>query len=244
MRNGTGAFVSAALAVMTGAAAPIVFASAAGAQAASDPVILGGPAQAEQIRRSVAACPSLATTLSALKRSGKFRQIRVSTEEETGRHGPFRAIAAGDEIILADTWLEAQNVPFFDVRTEGEILPDNLCFGLGHLSEHLASPVSTAAESMDSYVAARLMAESKAFVRGWSYVVEAARIQNKGKTITPAQVAGLLMNLRYRFAFMRAMEPEEGLKLSFLADGGIADTDANLAAIKAALEHASIADLQ
>jgi hypothetical protein len=213
---------------------------------ARDFKIVGNTEQTQQIEQSLAACPSLGERLDALSKSAGFQQIRVSTADETKKTGPFLAVAAGNEIIVADSWLALQNQPYFDVRHAGEILPDNLCFDLGHLSDHIAhpAPMSPSGTDLKSWVDQRLKAESLAFIRGWPFVLEAARAKNNGQPLTPAQFADLLLNLRYRFAFLQAMKSQTAPRLSILPDGSIPETDANVAAIQAALSHSSIADLQ
>ena len=208
--------------------------------------IVGTSNQAQQIEQSLAACPSLAKTLDDLTRSAGLTQIRITTSDETKKIGPFLAAVSGDEILLAADWLELQKQPFFDVRRAGEILPDNLCFDLGHLADHVANPPVPPGRGGDiqTYVDKRIKVEARAFLRAWPYVIEAARIKNAGKALNGQQVAELLLNLRYRFAFMRALDAKDGQKITILADGSIPETEESVAAIAAAISHSSIADLQ
>ncbi len=207
--------------------------------------IIGNSDQTQQIDKSLAACQNLGATLDRLARSAGFEQIRVTTSVETKRTGPFLAAVSGSEIIVAADWLTLQSQPYSDVRREGEILPDNLCFDFGHLSDHIAHPISPpTGTDVNAWLKERMNAESRAFLRGWPFVLEAARAKNNGKPLGPAQIGGLLINLRYRFAFLQAMAPNSSPKLSILSDGSIPETDANVAAVSAALSHSTIADLQ
>jgi hypothetical protein len=213
---------------------------------AHDFKIVGNSDQVRQIEQSLSNCPSLSTTLDGLTKSANFQQIRVTTPDETKSKGPFLAEVAGNEIVVADTWLSQQNTPIYDVRQAGEILPDNLCFDLGHLSDHIAHPSSMTptGPDMGAWVDARLKAESLAFIRAWPFVLEAARAKNNGKQLSVAQLGALFINLRYRFVFLKAMAPSATPKLTVLPDGSIPETDANVAAIQAVLAHSPIADLQ
>ncbi|WP_454887271.1 hypothetical protein [Sphingomonas oryzagri] len=145
--------------------------------------IIGDEDQTKQIEQSLSSCPSLTSKLDGLAKMGGFRQIRVTTSDETKRSGPFLAIASTSEISVAADWLLQQRVPYFDVRHQGEILPDNLCFDLGHLADHVANPVTQTPSALGlmAMVEERLRAESKAYLRAWPYVLEAASRQNGGK---------------------------------------------------------------
>lgn len=234
--------VQAVIAAVSAATLALSFSTAAQPH---DFKIIGNSDQTQQIEQSLAACPSLGATLDGLTKSVGFQQIRVTTSDETKRSGPFLAAVSGSEIIVAADWLAQQNQPYFDVRHEGEILPDNLCFDFGHLSDHVAHPVSPpTGPDINAWVKERLNAESRAFLRGWPFVLEAARAKNSGRPLSQAQIGDLLINLRYRFAFLQALAPNVTLKLSITADGSIPETDANIAAIAAVLSRSSIADLQ
>ena len=202
--------------------------------------------QSTQIQQSLASCPSLRTSLDGLASSGKLTRIRVTTQEETRRSGPFSAVATNGEILVTSDWLEAQRHPYSDVRKEGEILPDNLCFGLGHLADHMtaeAAPPVTA-QNIASVIQGRLNKEARAYIHGWAYVLEAATAKNGGAPLSAAQIGDLLLNLRYRFAFLQAMDSRATPRLTILAGGVIPDTEQNVAAVSAALSHSTVADIQ
>ena len=214
---------------------------------ARDFKIVGNADQTLQIEQSLAVCPSLDTKFNSLVKSAGFQQIRVTTPDETKRVGPFLAAISGNEIIVTADWLAQQSVPYFDVRHAGEILPDNLCFDLGHLSDHVAHPEALTPRglaNMQTWLTERLKAESRACIRGWPFVLEAARVKNGERPLTGAQIGNLIINLRYRFAFVQAIAATANPKLVILPNGDIPETDANIAAIGAVLSHSSVADLE
>jgi hypothetical protein len=208
--------------------------------------IAGSAEQQQQLKQSLSSCPSLAVTLDRLAKDGAFTGIRVETSEQTHRAGPFQAAVSGKEIVLTAQWLAAQSQPYFDVRIQNEILPDNLCFGLGHLADHLAHPTAppSGSASMQEWLNAKLASEASAFIKGWSYVREAALAKNGGKSFTVAQSGSLMLNLRYRFAFIKAWDKGANPRLVILPDASIPPDRNNISAIVEALKTSTIADLQ
>jgi hypothetical protein len=219
---------------------------------ASDFKIVGNVDEISQIQQSLAACQSLDDKLDRLEKSGKFHRIRVTTEDETKQKGPFLAAVSGKDIIITADWLAQQSKPYFDVRYNGEMLPDNLCFALGHLSDHLENPISPPRaidfqigleEQAKAWLEERLKAESRAYLRAWPFVLEAALVKN-GRPLDIRQSTHLVLNLRYRFAFFEAMDPKANPRLFLSAEGNIPETDANVASIALILSRSTIADLE
>jgi len=85
--------------------------------------VVGTPDQQQQVQASLQSCPSLKASLEKAVTSGLFADIHIVPRSEVRAIGPFEAAVRGHEIVLTPQWLEVQNVPYFDVRTEGEILP-------------------------------------------------------------------------------------------------------------------------
>src|ERR1700761_2456358 len=129
--------------------AVLIFMVVASPAFADQIAVVGTPDQQQQVQASLQACPSLKTSLEKAATSGLFTDIRIVPRSEVRAIGPFEAAVRGHEIVLTPQWLAVQNVPYFDVRTEGEILPDNLCLGLGHLAEHIANPMPGPNSSSD-----------------------------------------------------------------------------------------------
>jgi hypothetical protein len=209
--------------------------------------IVGAPDQVAQIERSLSACQTLTPVLDGLAQSGRLRQIRIADAAEVGKAGPFRATASADEIIFTADWLAEQAVPAFDVRGPNDILPDNLCFGIGHLADHLknAGPLSPAAAGNPAaWAAQRLRAESLAYLHGWSYVLAAAQAKNDGRPLNAKQAVTLMLNLRYRYAFLGALSANASPKLEIHDDGAIPETENNIAAVSAVVGNASVPDLE
>ena len=56
---------------------------------------------------------------------------------------------------------------------------------------------------MDDYVAMMLDQEARAYIRAWNDALDTAVKQNKDKPLKPAQIGTLMLNMRYRFAFLK-----------------------------------------
>jgi hypothetical protein len=152
--------------------------------------VAGTTDQQLQVQASLDAYPALKADLQKAAASGLFSDIRIVPRGEVRASGPFEAAVCGREIILTPEWLASQKVPYFDVRTKGEILPDNLCVGLGHLAEHIINPMPGPKSTSDfmGWLHAKLTSEARAFLVGWGYVHEAALAKMHGNPLTGRQV--------------------------------------------------------
>lgn len=74
-------------------------------------------------------------------------------------------------------------------------------------------------------------------------VLKTAQLKNNAQPLSPRQIAQLLMNLRYRFALMGALDQKEN-PLTFLLSGEIETDDRNIQAIAATLKRSRVTDLQ
>jgi len=215
-----------------------------GSTQAHDFSIIGNSVEITQIEDSFKECPSLSQKLDSLRRSGQFEQIRISDPTEIKRLGPFEAAVSDREILITPAWLSAQRLPYSDIRHQDTILPDNLCFGFGHLASHLEYPPPSRSADMATWVHERLTLESQAYLRAWAYVLDAAVRRNLNRPLTGRQFSDLLLNLRYRFAILGALNVDGNSRLRPLRDGNISLSPDNIDAIVKSLSHSKIADLE
>jgi hypothetical protein len=96
---------------------------------------------------------------------------------------------------------------------------------------------------MRSFVEAMLDHEARAYIQAWNDTLDAAVHQNGGQPLRPPQVWSLMLNMRYRFVFTKALAPATN-KLEIAPSGVIEESEANAKAIATALETSSIADIQ
>jgi len=197
--------------------------------------------QAAQLSQAIEASPALADQLSSLVVSGKLTSIQVRPAGQ----GLFGGFLENGGMVFTVPFLQAQvKKRLFDVVREGDILPDNLVFCVGHLAYHLAVKpvqVSDAANPID-FANKRVALEAAAFIQGWNDVVDAAVQANGGKELSGGQAGSLLMNLRYRFAFMKAFKQPEKLEMG--QTGRIELTQQNINAIAEALKTSAITDVE
>jgi len=235
-------------------------AAAAETSAAGDPlafVLAPFKAQASadqqaQLSAALAASTALREQLIALARKGTLRAIRLGDPagQDGAPGGPFGAYLKGSDIVLTAPLLEAERQNrLFDVVIKDEIWPNNLVFALGRLAYHAANPAGLHPEKgpnppkdQDAYVAARILDVARADVQGWNDVVDAAKEANHGKRLTVPQIGSLLMNLRYRAAFLKAQDlPTASLDIP---NTGIIAGEANIAAIAGALRSLPLDDVE
>jgi len=205
---------------------------------------LAGSAANEQYRQiedAVNASPQLVEQLNELAASGKLTAIVVlnSTAAATAPNpGPFSAWIAGTSLVFTEKLLpQLTQRRLYDVVHPDDILPNNTTFVLGHLAFHLrVAPPPINKLAVDDYVAGMLNQEAHAFIQAWNDALDAATQQNHGP-LTAGQIGSLLLNMRYRFAFVTAD--------IHLGQGGTIDpNESNVNAIATALKKASVTDIQ
>jgi hypothetical protein len=199
--------------------------------------------QAEQISGAVTASPQLAKQLVNLASSGKLTQILVVPERTWGK--PFNGIVDGSKVLLTADFVKSQfGGRLFDVVNDDDILPNNLVFCLGHLAYQLGAEAIDPRSfgSPQAYSAKRMQQDAGAFIQGWNDVVDAAVVSNGGKQLTPRQGGQLLMNMRYRSVFLKAIITEP--KLEMLSSGLIEASAANISSIANALKTSPLADVE
>lgn len=204
-----------------------------------------------RVEQAIEASPALRSQLDALASAGKLKSITVEPGDvAVSKNGAdFGAAFDASGIVLSEVFLGQQSRMAFDVRTPNEILPNNTVFVLGHLAYHLrdaryVEEAARLAANQDAFTAEVMRNEAGAFIQGWDDVVDAATVANGNKPLSGGQAGELLINLRYRSAFIKAMNAKSGQKLVFLNDGRIDASDQNLNAMAAALTNSPMADVE
>ena len=207
--------------------------------------------QYRQIDGAVKSSPHLIDQLNGLAASGKLTEVAVLTSAEASnapKPGPFSAWTTGTSMVFTENLLsQLTKNREYDVVYPDDILPNNTTFVLGHLAFHLNAGkviVKTGDVSqLNDYIAAMLDQEAKAYIQAWNDALEAAVRQNNDKPLTPRQVANFMLNLHYRFVFLKALrQPTGTLKLQ--ESGDIEESESNVKAIATALKSSSVADIQ
>ncbi|MDT8992399.1 hypothetical protein RQP54_16115 [Curvibacter sp. APW13] len=226
------------------------------------------PEQSAQISSSIAASPALTEQLNELATTRKITEIRVIPLEAIppSQGVRFGASLHGTQLLLAANLLtELTKNRLHDVVRPNDVLPNNTTFVISHIAFHaktsddLAKLDSDLGRMLDErrktsgsheYTDLLLLGQNKrmeneasAFIQGWNHVVDAATQTNGGKTLTAEQVVTLLLNLRYRFAFAKALQVQEG-GLQISNTGMILLNERNIKALVTALSTSRMADIQ
>lgn len=226
------------------------------------------PEHASQIADAIAASPALTEQLNSLTLSKKITEIRVipTNAIQPTRGIRFGGSLDGTRLILATNLLLAlRKNRAYDVVKQSDVLPNNTTFVIGHLAFHASTNDEMAkfddemkqkfeerskATGQHDYTDLLLLSqrtrienEASAFILGWNYMVDAATQANGGKTLTVEQASTLLVNLRYRFAFAKALELKEG-GMQISNTGMIQLNEHNKKAIATALGTSPMADIQ
>lgn len=224
--------------------------------------------QVIQISNAIAASPTLTEQLNDLAASKKITAIRVVPLEsiQPAREVRFGASLNGTQVVLAVNLLtELLKNRLYDVVKPNNVLPNNTTFVIGHLIFHAKTNDEMAkfesnmkrmieerskTAGQHDYTDLLLLGqrthienEASAFIQGWNYVVDAATQANGGKTLTVEQVSTLLLNLRYRFPFAKALQLKEG-GIQISNTGTIQMNERNTKALATALSTSPMADIQ
>lgn len=202
--------------------------------------------QGAQMSDAIHGAPLLTGQLNELIAAGKLTSIDI-VARTAPKPGPFSSWTAGTKIQLTEDLLPhlLKDHPF-DVIRAGDVFPNNTTFVLGHLAYHLShNPRDLLGRQLspDDFIRARIRNEAEAFIQGWNDTVDAAVKANGSKPLAPQQIASMLMQLRYRFAFLMALRQADN-KLHISDSGMIESTDANIASIAAVLEKSQLADIE
>ena len=204
-----------------------------------------------QIDDAVKSSPHLIDQLNGLAASGKLTEIVVLTSAAASsapKPGPFSAWTTATSMVFTETLLsQLTKKREYDVVYPDDILPNNTTFVLGHLAFHLNAAKITVkpgeAPHLNDYVEAMLDQEARAYIQAWNDTLDAAVRQNNDKPLTPRQIANLMMNMRYRFAFLTALrQPTDKIHLE--PNGLIEESESNAKAIASSLKSSSVADIQ
>lgn len=201
------------------------------------------PPQADQIANAIKASPQLAKNLTALVAVKKLTEIRVVPQRTWGK--PFGAVVDGTALVFTTDFVKSQFGPrLHDVVYPDDIPPNNLVFCLGHLSHHLrVGPVNMADFATPQAYSSRVLdMEAAAFIQGWNDVIDAAVLVNRGRPLNGRQISQLSMNLRYRFAFLKAFDGKPSLHWS--DSGAIDSSPSNISALATALRTSTLADIE
>nr|WP_199048249.1 hypothetical protein [Dyella sp. ASV24] len=209
------------------------------------------PAQVTRLREAIASSPALEAQLNALAASGQLSQFAIGEEAMLpSKPGPFSAWIHGSTWAFQTDFIDKHGkTRLMDVVAPGEMLPDNLVFALGHLAYKAETAMQMDAASIkttprDQWVSMRMKNDAEATIQAWNDTVDAAQKSNGGKVLAAGQVGSMILNLRYRAAFIKAMQAQGEDKLQFGDDGRIAMTPANVAAVMKALSTSSLFDVQ
>jgi hypothetical protein len=204
-----------------------------------------------QIDDAVRCSPHLVEQLNGLAASGKLTGMLVLTSAAASnapKPGPFSAWTTGTSMVLTDNLLsQLTKNREYDVVYPDDVLPNNTTFVLAHLAFHLKAGRVTAEQggafNLNDYVAAMLDQEARAYIQAWNDALDAAVRQNNDKPLTPRQIANLMFNMRYRFAFLTALrQPTDKIHLE--QNGVIEESESNAKGIVTALKGSSVADIQ
>lgn len=205
------------------------------------------PADLPQVSEAIAASGLVQQQLDELYRAGRFSGFSVAPRASfEGRKAElFGGFTQETRIVLTTEYLQAlQSSLLYDVVYDDDVAPDNTVFAIAHLLHHLRSPLDPRAHSSrESFMEAALRSEAEAFIHGWNAMLQAAERKNGGNSLSPRQHGQLLMNARYRFAFIGAIK-RDGAGLEFSPKGTLAADERNLQAIVAALKDAAHADIE
>lgn len=205
------------------------------------------PADFDQISGAIAASGLLQQQINTLHETGRFSGFSVAPRARfEGRKAElFGGFTQGTRIVLTTEFLQALRASrLFDVVYSDDILPDNTVFAVAHLLHHLRAPLDPRDHpSRAAFVEAAMRSEAEAFIQGWNAMLQAAERKNDGKPLSPRQQGQLLMNARYRFAFIGAMSGGSE-SLDFSPTGMLDVSERNVRVLVAALKNAAHADLE
>jgi hypothetical protein len=227
------------------------------------------PEQYEMFQEAIDASPVLARQLNELADDGRLRRFAVGDPSDLPpKTGPFSAWISGTTWAFTPQFVQKQaKTRVYDVVQPGDILPDNMVFALGHLAykaETMAA-VEASLQALKAQASAprqqqsvllsqptnlllqvrdlHMNNEAGAFIKAWNDTVDAAVHENGGKELTVKQAVTVLLNLRYRSVFVKAMESTDH-RLTIANNGYVEANQANLAAMVQVLSTSPVYDVQ
>jgi hypothetical protein len=222
--------------------------------------------QYQLITKAIIASPALTTQLTTLAENGLITKFSIDMPPSQSMHpNIFGAGISGTTWAFTSSFLNEQaTVRIFDVVGKDDILPNNMVFALGHLAFHTQKEeqfktdeealkrVTDSNDVLDGVkrkdligpmgrlVDLRLRYEAGAFIQGWNDVYDAAVLENNGNPLSANQVGNLMLNLRNRAVFLKAMNDHK----LFSDSGRIEQTTDNVNAIVSALHDSKIIDIE
>jgi hypothetical protein len=205
-------------------------------------------AQSEQIIGALNASPSLGRQLDRLASEGRLTAITIAEKIPTTKGLQFGGTIVATSIYFSSSFLaRLQNNHLFDVRNVDDLSANNTVFALGDLAYLISTDAEMAAaiKTLDknAFIRKAMTRKAVALIQGWNDVVDAATGTNGGKTPTPGQIGGLLLNMRYRAVFLHALKETAG-PLVISDSGMIERNDSNVAALISILSNMAITDLE
>jgi hypothetical protein len=228
-------------------------------------------AQYAMFADAVGASPALTNQLNDLASSGLLTAFRIDDGmPPPGRGRPFSARLDGSAWVFTSAFvLQQAKVRLYDVVQPDDVLADNMVFALGHLAFKASTAASVLASEQslqaqfrasqqagrgtlssmtaDTFIRASVQTHTQddagAFIQAWDDTLDAAVRENGGRELSIRQVSSMLMNLRYRAVFMKAMRSADH-KLLFAGNGYLKPDQVNRDAIAAALKTMPVYDLQ
>lgn len=214
------------------------------------------PDKYRQVVEAIESSELLKAQLNQICIAGKLKDIKVLRRSDLphAKGRSFGGFADGSTIYLSVELMAALlNSRAYDVLQTDEVLPNNTVFVLAHLAHHLVTFDDLLAPgrypSRDAYVNARIEDESSALIQAWNATVDDATRRNGKRQLSTQQAMGLLMNIRYRSIFLKAMNigtsagpAEEALK--FLPSGAIEASKENMKAFARAIRESNMPDVE
>jgi hypothetical protein len=193
--------------------------------------------QSRLIDQALIASSQLLGQFNAAANSGRLTAIEVTAQ----RPGPFAGTITQGRLLFAPDFVpQLRKQRLHDVVHADDILPDNLVFALGTLIFYADAPPIPFGGNVQAFVKAATERDAKAFINGWNAVVDAAVKENRGKTLSPQQIALMTLNLRYRSVFVNQTARN---RYKFSPGGTIQPSQENVEALADGLGKMNILDI-
>lgn len=214
------------------------------------------PEYHDQIAGAIQASGLLREQLNRLAISGKLKGIKVLSKGDLPQPKVklFGGFVDSATIFLSTDLLETlRKNRLYDVVLTDDVQPNNTVFVLAHLVHHLGTAEGLASSmksrTRESYISARFEDEARAWIQAWNATIDDATRRNGERTLSFQQLSQLLLNIRYRGVFERAMKTErtenQARETLAFSQSGILDANKrNIDALVQALRGASMTDIE
>jgi hypothetical protein len=201
----------------------------------------------QSISNAINSSEILLKDLNELAVTGKFTEFSILPKSgiNDGRVGIFGGFIQETKIILTTEYLkELQKKKQFEFVNTDEALSNNVVFALTHLVHHIKYPLDPRKHtSPASFMSAALDTEAIAFIQSWNSMLKAAEKDNGGKQLSTKQITQLVMNTRYRFVYLGAINQKPS-PMIFSMNGVVEQNEQNILAIVNTLKNSRRADLE